>query len=265
MDVVLAALDDSPTVEPVLGTADRVGKLFGAPVQALHIGTRLPARLRSVPVSVGLLHGDVVDVLVAVGDRPDVVAMVIGARGHPEDHRPLGSTALSVATRLGRPVVVVPPTADPSPELERVLVPLEGTPATSAAPRGLISLVAKAALDVVVLHVIEPDRLPSVTDQPQHEQPAWAREFVARYCPWGIGTVHLLTRVGRAEDLIPLVAWEADPDLIVLGWSRRFSPDRARVVRAVLRSTPFPVVLVPLAPSSHELFPIVTGASTSVA
>jgi nucleotide-binding universal stress UspA family protein len=251
VDVVLAALDDSPMARPVVGTAYRVGKLVGAPVQGLHVGTRLPARLRSAAVPIRLLRGDVVGALVAAGDRPGVAAMVIGARGDPDDPRPLGGTAMGVATGLGCPVVVVPPAADPHVGLERILVPLEGTAATSVAPQALIGLAGTATLDVVVLHVLEPDRLPSFTDQPQHEQLAWAREFVARYCPWGMGTVRLLTRVGHAEDLIPLVAREAGRGLIVLGWSQRFSPDRARVVRAVLRRTPLPVGLVPLTPSSR--------------
>ena len=39
----------------------------------------------------------------------------------------------------------------------------------------------------------------------------------------------------------------AVPGLIVLGWSQRFSPGRAKVVRAVLRRAPQPVVLIPVA------------------
>lgn len=246
MGVILTALDDSPAAEPVLRTGERIGKLFDAPLRVLHIGNRLPARLHSAGVPVRLVGGDVVDALVAAGDQPDVIVLVLGARARTDDRRPLGRTALGVATGTSKPVVVVPPAADPHAGLDRVLVPLEGTALTSTAPQALIDLAPDAALDVVVLHVIEPHRLPAFTDQPQHEHPAWAREFLTRYCPWGIGTVQLLTRVGRTEELIPLVARESGRDLVVLGWSQRFPPGRARVVRAVLQRTRLPVVLIPL-------------------
>lgn len=261
MGVILTALDDSPAAEPVLGTGERFGKLLDTPLRVLHIGNRLPARLHLAGVPVRLEGcgvadagnvadvGGVVDALVAAGDQPDVIALVLGARSRTDDRRPLGRTALGVATGTGKPIVVVPPDADPHAGLDRVLVPLEGTARTSMAPQALIGLAPDATLDVVVLHVIEPHRLPSFTDQPQHEHPAWAREFLARYCPWEEGIVQLLTRVGCAEELIPLVAGETGRDLVLLGWSQRLPPGRARVVRAVLRRTRLPVVLVPLPPT----------------
>ncbi len=249
MTVVLAALDDSPSAATVLGIADRIGALLGAPVRALHVGARLPDRLSAVAGPVRLARGEVVDALVAAGERPEVAVLVIGARGSPIDPRPLGSTAAGVATATGKPVVVVPPGADPHARVDRILVLLEGTSATSTAPAMLIDLALGATLDVVALHVIEPDRLPAFTDQPQHERTAWTREFLARYCPRGIDRVRLLTRVGRTEDVVPLVARQSHRGLIVLGWSQRFSPGRARVVRAVLRHAPQPVALIPLLPA----------------
>jgi nucleotide-binding universal stress UspA family protein len=232
MSTVLAALDDSPTAVPVLAVARQLGRVFGASVQELRV-----------------LRGNVVAQIVAAGASDDVVAVVIGARGRSGERHPLGSTAVGVARALAKPIAVVPPTADPTLGLRRALVPLEGTTPTSVAPRFLVELAPDAGLEVVALHVLQPESLPAFTDQPQHEQLAWAGEFLYRYCPWGIGAVHLMTRVGHVHELVPAAAKESGADLIVLGWARQLTGGHARVVRAVLEEVAVPVVLVPVLPA----------------
>ena len=79
------------------------------------------------------------------------------------------------------------------------------------------------------------------TDQPQHEVSAWTREFIQRYCPWGIGTLQLETRVGRIGELVPLVAEQCECDLIALGWSQQLSlaAPRSSTRRSSARSCQF--------------------------
>ncbi|MEX2613508.1 MAG: universal stress protein, partial [Gaiellaceae bacterium] len=107
------------------------------------------------------------------------------------------------------------------------------------------------------------ESIPAFTDQPQHEVSAWMREFIQRYCPWGVGTVRLETRVGRIGELVPLVAEECGCDLIALGWSRQLSADRAPVVRETIQRSHRPVLLVPveLSPDSEAL--LATTATTT--
>jgi hypothetical protein len=71
-----------------------------------------------------------------------------------------------------------------------------------------------------------------------------------RYCPWGIGAVQLEVRVGRSEELVPLVAAEERVDLIALGWSQELAEGRAPVVRAALARGRTPVMLVPVQTAS---------------
>src|SRR5205085_2736304 len=78
----------------------------------------------------------------------------------------------------------------------------------SVVPRAIIGLAEDAEVDIIGLHVYQDASLPAFTDQPQHEREAWGREFVRRYCRWRTGTLRLETRVGRAEDLLPVVAEE---------------------------------------------------------
>jgi nucleotide-binding universal stress UspA family protein len=247
---VLAALDRSPAAKPVLAAARALAALFDTEVTALHVrvdGADLPRSLTArAGVPLRIVDGDVAQKLIEAAEANDVAALVIGARGTPTDPRCLGATAVAVATTVAKPLVVVPPHADPHATYTRVLVPLEGNAVTSLAPRSLIELAAGAGLDVVVLHVLGLETMPAFTDQPQHEHTVWANEFLARHCPWGSGTARLETRLGRGEDLVPLVAHELSCDLIVLGWSQQFTAGRARVARATLERSSVPVMLVPI-------------------
>lgn len=250
MKKVLAALDASFAVTPVLAAARSLGELLGAEVEAIHVktdeGTTVQRSADAAGVPLRVVAGEVVERLVEAGGADDVAALVLGARGVPTDPRPLGATAQAVATGVLKPVLIVPPDVAPPAELKRILVPLEGTVSSSFAPRSLIALASEAKIDVVALHVLGSDEIPPFTDQPQHEHDAWTAEFRARYCPWGIASVRLELRIGRAEDLVPLVAEQSGSDLIALGWARELGPGRAPVVRAALERSHRPVMLVPV-------------------
>lgn len=250
MTKVLAAVDNSLVCKAVLETARALGEVLNAEVEALHVGDgadrTVTAAAANASVPLRFASGRVADVLEEAGVAEEVAAMVIGGRGMPSDPRPLGSTALAVATSVLKPVVVVPPDFAPPSALRRVLIPLEGTVSTSLAPRSIIEVAGEAELDVVVLHVHDVESLPSFTDQPQHEGAAWAREFLARYCPWGVGHVEFETRIGNSAAVVPEVAAECGCDLIALGWSQDLGPGRATVVRAVLERAGVPVLLVPV-------------------
>lgn len=248
MSKVIAALDTSMAVQPVLLTTVALAKALDAEVEALHVledGDRIPRTATAAEhVPLRVAHGPVVDALVDVARADDVLALVLGARGSPLGRKPLGSTALAVAMSVSKPVLVVPPEARSPGQLKRVLVPLEG--GRSHAPRAIVALAEGTELDVFVLHVLEEESLPRFTDQPQHEYPAQAHEFLRRFCPWGIDSVHFEIRVGRSDELVPVVAEQLDVDVIALGWAQELAPDRAPIVRAALDRAHVPVLLVPV-------------------
>jgi nucleotide-binding universal stress UspA family protein len=260
MRTVVAAVDGSLAVTPVLATARAMARLLGAGVEAVHVqvtDARTPrslAQAAGVPLRVVACGpgpvtdpaGEVARRLVEAGSADDVAALVIGARGMPGQARPLGATAVSVATTVRKPVVVVPPEAEPRAAFQRVLVPLEGNLRTGAAPRTLVELAPDAGLEVLALHILGPHAIPAVSDQPHHEQEAWAHEFLARYFPWGIDVVNFAMRVGRGEDIIPDAVRECGCDLVALGWSQELGEGRARVVRATVERAHVPVVLIPV-------------------
>jgi nucleotide-binding universal stress UspA family protein len=240
MATVLAALDNSLAVNPVLATARALARVLGDRVEAIHVvGEGAEAAedaILAAGVPLRLASGPVVERLVEAGQADDVAAMVIGARGTLGSGHALGSTALAVVTSLQTPVVVVPPAAKVAPRLRRVLVPLEGTESSSLAPRSIVELASGAEVEVVVLHVNG-----SAEDDEQ-----WTRQFLSRFCPWGLSDVRLEGRTGSGEELVPLVAEESQSDLIVLGWAQQLSDGRAPVVRATLERSEVPVLLIPV-------------------
>jgi nucleotide-binding universal stress UspA family protein len=250
MEKVIAALDNSLAAGPVLATATSFAQLLGAKLEAVHVkddGRRTP---EAVAAGAGLplrtLTGGTVAALVDAGAADDVVALALGARRTPAGARPVGTTASAVMALLAKPLLVVPPDTAHAGRLDSVLVPLEGTVSSSLAPRSIMRLAQAAQIEVVVVHVRDEQSLPAFTDQPQHETPAWGHEFLARYCPWGIGDVRLDVRVGVREQEILRAAEENEVDLIALGWSQELAANRASVVRAVLERGRVPVLLIPV-------------------
>jgi nucleotide-binding universal stress UspA family protein len=263
MKTILAAVDNGLAGAPVLAAARALGTLLGARAEALHVRTGGDRTARSTAEAAGLsfraVSGPVVERLVDAGRAEEVVALAVGARSTPLAPRPLGRTAAALATALVKPVIVVPPDARVGERFRRVLVPLEASIASSIAPRAILHLARQTTLEAVALHVYDEDSLPLFTDQPQHEQEAWATEFLARYCPEGLAGVRLETRVGRAEGLVAAVADECDCDLVAIGWSQELGPGRASVVRGTLERSRLPVLLVPIG----FLGPTPSGAGAS--
>ena len=239
MATVLAALDNSLAANPVLVSARAFARVLGARVEAIHVldevveAAESAARGAGVPLRIS--SGPVVERLIEAGEADDVAVMVIGARGTIGSGHTLGSTALAVVTSLRTPVVIVPPGAEVAPKLRCVLVPIDRTTSPSLAPRSTLELASGANVDVIALDV------DGVNDDEE-----WTRELLAGYCPWGIGDVRVERRTGSREVVVPTVAEESKPDVVVLGWARQLSDGRAPVVRAVLERSKIPVMLIPV-------------------
>jgi nucleotide-binding universal stress UspA family protein len=120
-------------------------------------------------------------------------------------------TAMQVLHDAHCPVGLVPPQRGATPwHLHHVLVPHDGNPSTSCALRPAAELAEHGRAELLVVHVMDvgaaPAELGSLTtpryvDQPQHEWPAWASEFIGRLacgCPLGQLHVRILLAHGNA-------------------------------------------------------------------
>jgi nucleotide-binding universal stress UspA family protein len=230
MSRVIAFVDESTCAGDVLATADGLGRLLSASVDVVTVrpeddtgwgGTR---RARVV---VGPVH----DVLVAELNAEDVLAGVVGSRATDLPHRRVGHVAERLVTVATRPLLVVPPGAGALSARPRLLVPLDGTTRTAKAVAPVVDLLRSTAVEVVTMHVFDPESLPALVSSPEDRRTI-ADEFDAIHCGGRSDSIEL--RVGVPESHIPDVAEQLGADAIVLAWEQSLAPGHAAVVRRLL-------------------------------
>lgn len=245
---ILAAIDNSAAARPVLAAAVAVAPFSRARVRAFHVRSDGDHTAHNVATAakVELVEttGDPVQEIIEAARAADVAVVVLGTHGIPESHH-VGHVAAAVLVQVEKPVVVVPPEAQPIAHVRRVLVPLAAEPRTARSLQPAIQHAAEAHLDVVLLHVFSEESIPSFSDH-EYETESWIHEFAARYAPIAPHNVRIELRVGDPADTVLEVAREIGADLIALGWSLDLSPGHASVVRTVLERGHVPVALVPL-------------------
>ncbi|HEU0245905.1 MAG TPA: universal stress protein [Gaiellaceae bacterium] len=245
---ILGAIDNSAAARPVLAVASALADLLAVEVEALHARENGEHNARAAAAAAGVplrsTTKPVVAALVEAGRLPEVVCLVLGARGVDAGRRPAGHVALELVLALPKPVVVVPPNAPMRGELRRILVPLNGRGTTAAALAETLMLASRRELELIVLHVYDQASIPLFSDQRHHEVESWAQEFLRRHCPYP-ERVRLEVRIGIPAENVLQVAEEMNADMITLGWSQDLSPGHAAVVREVLERSRIPVLLVP--------------------
>lgn len=271
--VILVPLDGTRHTLAALPVARALAKIHGTTVLAVHV-TEEPVPASDLAHRLGLERDELRDVVVDLrsGDPADGILSAareqsiaaVAMCAHTGVRRPvgiLGPTAERVLREAPCPVVVVRPVLQlASWSLKRVLLPHDGTPTTNAVIGPAIELTQKAGGCLYVLHVAapgasaerEPGSLapPRYVDQPQHEWPAWAGEFLERLgCASPdkpIDTSQLRMSLARGDPGSEIVRFAAENavDLIVLAWQGAVDPDRAQAVQAVLREAPCPVMVL---------------------
>jgi len=254
MSRVVAAIDNSAAARPVLAAAATIARLLRADLEAVHVrengdvAARAAATAAGIPLEellVGELPGSKIRALLEAAEPTDVEAMVVGARATRIGALPAGHVALELIVSLRKPLMVVPPHAVVVEPFKRILVPLDGTPATAAALARTIELAHESEVDVIALHVHTEHTLPLFSDQPHHELEIWRREFLARNCP-GADNVRLEVRVGIPGEHVLRAAAENEANLIALGWAQNLEEGRATVVREALERSDVPILLLPV-------------------
>jgi nucleotide-binding universal stress UspA family protein len=233
--VVLVALDGADPAPGALPVARRLAELTNTDVRIL----RLAGAAGPAPAD---LSGAQLIVMCAP-------AADIGASDA------IDGATLAVLRGAPCPVVLVDPArARDGWTLRRVLAPHDGSPAVSAALGPGIELARAAGAELVVLQVAHEARAleigsiapPAYVDQVQHSWPAWSEEFLQRLalvCPLADVRVRLCVRHGEPADEAIRVAAEESADLIVLAWRGGWEAPHARVLKAVLREAPCPVMV----------------------
>ena len=266
---LVVPLDASEQALAAVPVARRLAQLQGGTLHFVHRApeSELADVLNKLGLSADEMRGSIMDaqagepaagILRTARDSCAALIVMTMQRALPAGEKPLGSTALAVLEGAPCPIVLVRPDRGITPwALHRVLLPHDGTPTTSAAIPPAAKVAATAGAELEVLHVAAPGSRPSqeqgslmpprYVDQPQHEWPAWAGEFLERLggaCELGSLKVHMSLGTGAPGDEVLRLAAEHASDLIVLAWRGAWEGERAATVKAVLGGAPCPVMIV---------------------
>lgn len=277
MKSVLVPLDGSTHAMAALPVARALAKQHDASLRVLHVGaTQLP--LQSLVTTLGLTPDDVQGIVLEQTTGDPAERIVQAARdwqselivmctrthlGHPRGR--LGDVAEHVLLHAPCPVVLVRPERGRVPwDLRRIVVPHDGTPGTAAALHSAIELAERSQADLDMLHVPTldlPDAPDTVTaplyvDQPQHEWPMWAREFVERtqgLCGHTFSNrPRIFLRRGTPESEILRFTSEREGDLLVLAWHGHLGPNRAKVLKRAFEEAPCPILVLRVEQSDSD-------------
>ncbi len=268
---VIVPLDGTIHATAALPVGKGLADLVEATLHVVHVGVPLrppremlePLKLTSEQLEGSVLHqatGSPAAMIteLARSRRSAFIAMCT----HTAIDKPrgaLGSVTYEVLRTAPCPVVLVHPERGPRPwTLHRLLLPHDGTPTSAAAVGPASALALRAGAELTVLHVAVPGSeppgepgtcaVPRYLDQPQHEWPTWAREFLDRLRAIGqlpdAVPMRLSFAAGEAGRAIVEFATSHASDLIVLAWRGVLEPGRALTARAVLGGAPCPILVV---------------------
>jgi len=265
----LDATSRSAAVLPVAKTVIRLAEATPCIVQTEWPITPIPDLKKKFPLLKTLLKDAIIAPLRG-NPAEGIVRMAVEWRSlcivmamHEGEKIPdtgLDPIAEGVLREMPCPVVLVPPEREPTPwHIRQVVLPQDGTPEAARALGPAITLAGSTDAILLVLHVSgaqaipprEPGTLtpPQYVDQPQHEWPAWAQEFLERVsCLSGErvkGRIRMFMARGEPGPEIVRFTQAHKADLIVLSWRGELAPHCALTLRYVLRCAPCPILVLP--------------------
>jgi nucleotide-binding universal stress UspA family protein len=269
-DAVVVLLDGSESSRSALPVARRFAELYEATLHVLTVGPpedagRVLEHLRLTPEDV---HGAILDR--SEHDPQEAISAVVKTCAAPvvtisthcgsdDPEAIMGQLAESVITEAAAHVLLVPPDRGREPwDVRRVLLAHDGSPSADAAIAPAADVARRAGADVIALHVaarkapqsVEPGSLPAprYVDQPQHEWPAWANEFVQRMMTLGASPAavnfKLLVTGGQPGSEIAQFARDNGADLVIATWRGNWDEEHAGTLKVIVRRSGCPVLLL---------------------
>lgn len=276
---VLVALDGSPAAMTAVPIARALAGQLRAKLDVLYVvppeggNIHISRQLKGLgdllgtsafsEIDIHLHTGDPAATILQLAGEPDAVLIVLTTHGRQiEPGRILGHVAEAVVAGTIRPVVLVRPEAAsaglPINPIQRLLLPLDGSPTTATAVQQAIVLASFLGASVDVLFVasqmapaeMEAGQmaLPAYLDQPQHEWTQWDTEIIERLCrscaqfPPEMHT-RVFLREGDIGREIVRFAGDEQYDGILLVRRSHLEPGHAQALRTVLLNTPCLVII----------------------
>jgi nucleotide-binding universal stress UspA family protein len=269
-ETVIVPLDRTLESLAAMPIAKLFAELEAATLHLVYVGERQQdARktLEELGLSADELRGAVLDPMMGepaesivrlANELPASVIVMCTHTATSEEHGDLGSVAEAILSSAPTQIVLVAPERGQQPwRLKRVLLAHDGSPSSDVATGPAADLAHRAGAEVIALHVAarkapqpEPGSLPAprYVDQPQHEWPAWAGEFLQRMMTLGAPPASvnfkLLVTGGQPGSEIAQFARDNNADLVVLAWHGSWEADRAGTLKVVVRGSGCPVMLI---------------------
>lgn len=177
--------------------------------------------------------------------------------GHHVGPDCFGSVTEAVLSETPEKIVLVAERDEQPYTIKRVLLAHDGTPSSDLATGPAAEIAQRAGATVLAVHVAapgdqyqaEPGSLtaPRYIDQPQHEWPNWANQFMNRMLALGAPpssvSFKLVVTGGQAGSEVAQVSRERNVELVVMAWHGRWdSPQSA--TKVVIRTAGCPVMLI---------------------
>jgi len=270
MQTILVPLDGTRHSLVALPVARRLASLMHGTIHVLHVAQRRTPPdelLDTLGLSPDELEDTVLDLetgapeneILRAAERWDDATIVLCTHtGMEKPYGALGHVAWAVLQRARHPIILVQPERGFRPwEIDHILLPHDGTPTTAVGFSPAAKLAVRTHAELAVVYVAEPREprpeepgtytVPRYVDQPQHEWPAWAGEFLERVCglgriPAGLRLTMHLAHGDPGHEIVEF-ARRHGTDLILLAWHGRSEPERARTLRTVVHEAPCPVLI----------------------
>jgi nucleotide-binding universal stress UspA family protein len=267
---IVLPLDDTDQSETALPVASKLRELYQAVLHVAYVGestVNRPQKSGSFNLTEENMRGVVWEqssgdpaefVLRLTRELRKPLLVLCTALGTPKEKNRFGSIAESIfALKPQRAVLVTPDRGRKPWDLRRILLAHDGTPISHPAIGPAADLAQYSGAEVIAMHVAargeerpEPRgslAAPLYVDQPQHEWPAWAEEFMKRVVAGGAlrPGVHFKLKVtgGQAGSELADVAREQGVDLVVMAWHGHWDNGDC-ATRVVVRKAECPVMLL---------------------
>ncbi|HVO59310.1 MAG TPA: universal stress protein [Terriglobales bacterium] len=266
---IVLPLDGSTASRRALPIGRYLAQLYRAPLHVLYAAEHRFSP-REVIEHLGLTDADLRGAIVDQ-DREDAAQAILTCShgldravivmctntGHHIGPDCFGSVTEAVLAGTPDRIVLVAERDEQPWEIHRVLLAHDGTPSSDLATAPAAELAQRAGATVIAIHVAargeqysdEPGSMPAprYIDQPQHEWPSWANQFMNRMLALGAPpssvSFKLVVTGGQAGSEVAQVSRERQADLVVMAWHGRWDAPQS-ATKVVIRSAGCPVLLV---------------------
>jgi nucleotide-binding universal stress UspA family protein len=267
---VVLPLDGSQSSRLAVPIARTLSNLYGATLHIVSVGQEVLHTKEALShlgltseemqgVVLDACSGDPAEAIVGAAQQLPSSLLVMcthtGVERCSDDFGAVAESVLRVAPE--RIVLLAPERGDRAWVIRRVLLAHDGTPSSDCATAPAAEIAQSARAEVIALHVAarkaphpeQPGSLPAprYIDQPQHEWPAWAGEFMNRMLAMGAPCssvqFKLVVTGGQPGSEVAQLARERDVDLVVMAWRGKWRSEH-HATRVVIRTSGCPVLLV---------------------